>query len=126
MGNLVSKGSYGASAFPVGMAGAGAGYLTGYMGKGGYLQNNFEMTSIDHGMGLGMMKEEFLMEDNGMALSGEFLNQYYSGVSTFETVNHDILIIDLQESELQRFRALFVHLFSYMAQLISNDSTITV
>uniref|UniRef100_A0A3B1J7N9 Desmoglein 2 n=1 Tax=Astyanax mexicanus TaxID=7994 RepID=A0A3B1J7N9_ASTMX len=53
-----------------------AGYMAStFSGGGGY---QMEMTTMDHGMsaaGLGMMREEF---DDGMALSGEYLNQYYS------------------------------------------------
>ncbi|KAL7888147.1 hypothetical protein AOLI_G00031210 [Acnodon oligacanthus] len=98
--NMGSKGTYGAGAFGAGafgagMAGAGASYLTSTSG-GGYMHNHMEMTAIEQGMnsGLGMMREEF--EDDGMALSEDFLNKYYSRKSheLDVTANNALLVYD--------------------------------
>lgn len=97
--NMGTKGSYAAAAFGAGMAGAAGGAGAGYMastfsGGGGY---QMEMTTMDHGMsaGLGMMTEEF---DDGMALSGGFLNQYYSqkSMELDATAKNSLLMYDYE------------------------------
>uniref|UniRef100_A0A8B9KMN8 Cadherin domain-containing protein n=1 Tax=Astyanax mexicanus TaxID=7994 RepID=A0A8B9KMN8_ASTMX len=73
-----------------------AGYMAStFSGGGGY---QMEMTTMDHGMsaaGLGMMREEF---DDGMALSGEYLNQYYSqkSMELDATAKNSLLMYDYE------------------------------